>query len=138
MSAGDLGTRTPVRGSELGYPNCRRATERNIQSTQLRSDQVSCRSRRCVQISVVGDGKSTTLIVAVAGRLLSSGRVSNMLRRRCWSYTSRGFVAGMRRRSLARRPLVDVKKLGAAFRRSAWLILRIEETNLFRSISRRT
>lgn len=88
-----------------------------------------------MQISAARDIKSATLIVAVAVPLLSS--VETL---RGWSRNaSRGVSPGDD--VYARRVLGDfdvgVREVLAAFRRSAWLVLLTEETNLSRSISHR-
>ena len=91
-----------------------------------------------MQISAARDIKSTTLIVAVAVPLLSS--VETLCG---WSPNASAAATSV---SLgddvyARRVLADcdvgVREVPAAFRRSAWLVLLTEETNLSRSISPR-
>jgi len=89
-----------------------------------------------VQISAIDDSKSTTLIVAVApARLLSSGRVVSG--HGTHPVGTRVYLCPRLRCSRARCTSERMREVPAAFRRRAWLVLRIEETNLFRSISRR-
>jgi len=104
-----------------------------------------CWSRWRVQISVAGDSKSTTLIVAVAALLLSSVHLQAA---RCAAGGHATHPAGTRMclgDDVYAIILADfdvstslrAREVRVAFRRIAWLVLFIEETNLSRSISQR-